>query len=69
MNRYLLFGGDVYYARGGMRDFIADFDDEFEAMRIAHIRVEEDIIEWWHIYDTYTMMRVQGTEQQAHGYD
>jgi len=64
MKRYLLFGGDQYYASGGMADYIGDYDDVEEAEMAARalegkkrpiwsMSSDRDTrVEWWHIFDT-----------------
>lgn len=36
MKNFLLFGGEIYYAGGGMEDFIKDFDTLQEATEFAN---------------------------------
>jgi hypothetical protein len=48
MRRYLVFGGHCYYASGGFRDFLGDFDNLKDAEAITNASEE---IEWWHIFD------------------
>ena len=55
MKRYLLFKGDIYYARGGMYDFVADGSGTVELMNILDEQKHNnscDDYEWWYIYDT-----------------
>lgn len=52
MKRYWLFGGEVYYAGGGMYDFISGFDTKEEAVLEASRRVASSDIQWWHVFDT-----------------
>ena len=40
MKRYLLFGGHVYYPRGGWRDFIGSFDTVEEAEKFHYDGLE-----------------------------
>lgn len=46
-NRYLVFAGDSYYARGGMLDFHMATDD-IEADGVKNIIANND---WAHVYD------------------
>lgn len=51
--RYWLFGGLIYYASGGMEDFIASFDTKEEALakaiELEYIKAE---FKWHHVIDT-----------------
>lgn len=38
MKRYLAFYGSIYYPRGGMDDFIGDFDTEEEAITSIELK-------------------------------
>lgn len=51
MKRFLLFGGDTYYPRGGMDDFKGDYDTIDEAKNEALLKRYCD---WIHIYDQET---------------
>ena len=46
--RYLLFGGEFYYAKGGGNDFIGS------GYVIDDIGGAEDLdkFDWWHVFDT-----------------
>lgn len=50
--RYWLFGGAIYYASGGMRDFNGSFDREEEAKAKAKEKEYTDEYNWYHILDT-----------------
>jgi hypothetical protein len=59
MKRYWLFGGDCYYARGGMCDLIGSFDTEAEAKEAfdsakanGAIGLDPSDISWWQIFDS-----------------
>lgn len=69
--RYLLFGGDVWYARGGMGDFIIDSDDLDYLLEVADYLqgIDEIPIYWWHIYDFTERGFVAGSEGQAYSGD
>lgn len=50
MNKYLLFGGDVYYPRGGFDDYQGEFDSLEEAESYAKEKFPDTPrFEWWHI--------------------
>ena len=60
MKRYLLFAGDTYYPRGGMRDLKGDFEYLTEAKLAAAegesmIGNEGSGYDWWHVFDTQEM--------------
>lgn len=73
MKRYLLFGGEYFYARGGWHDSLGDFDlVEDAAAKGRELRAIDEIpstpfVEWWHVIDTETGEIVAGTYQQALG--
>jgi hypothetical protein len=59
MKRYWLFGGESYYARGGMRDLIGSYDTEAEAKAAfdsakanGAIDLRGTDIGWWQIFDS-----------------
>ena len=58
MKRYLLFGYNQYYPRGGWYDLQGSFDTPQEAIKAAKTgesMVAEVGYDWWHIIDTETM--------------
>jgi len=68
MKRYLLFYGEIYYACGGMDDFLGDYDTIEEAKKAVEEKINADkyydtIEEMWqykwaHIWDTETRSEV-----------
>lgn len=67
MKQYLLFGGDIYYASGGMHDFRGSFATIDEARARIDKRIEQaDPLDWWHIYDIETMKIVARSSAQAY---
>ena len=48
MKRFIAFGGDTYYACGGMYDIKGDFDSLEDAL-IFCLNENDD---WYHIYDS-----------------
>lgn len=64
MERYWLFGGDIYYASGGMADFVGQYAVLAEA--VAAWQAEYDYT-WWHVVDTQSMMVVAGSPGQGYG--
>lgn len=50
MYRYLVFGGDIYYASGGINDFIGSYDTLDAAIEAA-LKKDDD---WYHIFDSET---------------
>lgn len=51
-NRYMLFGGSVYYPVGGMDDFAGSFSTLEAAKDYAENTYIDEDFEWWHVYDT-----------------
>lgn len=60
MKRYWLFGGETYYARGGMWDFIIDSND-IDDLYVASLGYD-----WFHIYDSHDKRMTVMTPDQAH---
>jgi hypothetical protein len=56
--RYLLFGGDCYYASGGGHDFLEAGDSIDDLMAAA----DE---EWFHVFDTQELVIVAGSQKQS----
>jgi len=66
MERYLLFGGDVFYASGGFHDFLGDYATVPLACEAAYRpstwRLWQQYVDgfdaegymWWHVVDTHT---------------
>jgi hypothetical protein len=68
MKRYLAFYGDIYYAGGGMNDFIGDYDsveDCEKAIKEQHVKNRPDDFEWewaWkQIWDSQTRSFIVNT--------
>jgi hypothetical protein len=61
--KYLMFGGETYYAKGGFNDLIG-LGDSVDGL-IYSDGVSD--LDWWHVVDTETNEIVAGTESQAHG--
>ena len=66
MERYILFGGIIYYASGGWHDVQGSFADHETAWTTAQQLMEQDKIEWWHIVDLESGEIVGQTERQAY---
>ena len=62
--RYLLFGGEFFYAKGGARD-IKHASNSVDRLK-EEAESDGDLL-WWHIFDTKTGLVIDGTTQQAHG--
>jgi hypothetical protein len=63
MKRYLTFYGAVYYPRGGMDDFIGDFDTKEEAIECIKLKNEKEDggsfkYCWANVYDTEDRIEV-----------
>lgn len=62
MKRYLVFGGQCFYARGGFKDLIADAQTaSWGRARALEIIAEaqspgssSEPLEWWHVVDLHT---------------
>lgn len=77
MKRYLVFAGDIWYAGGGWRDLIGEFDAYEDAF--AHAtgfeKEETEVCSngdtcfngWWHIIDTHTSIPVLESDEAACG--
>lgn len=50
MKKYLIFGGDQYYPRGGWSDFIKDFETLESAL--DYIARLDSSVDWIHIVNT-----------------
>ena len=61
--KYLMFGGEAYYAKGGFNDLIG-FGESIDSL--ANSDGVSDL-DWWHIVDAESNMIVAGTDIQAHG--
>jgi hypothetical protein len=64
--RYLLFGGHVYYAGGGGRDFIAGSDIKGDLVDRGQSQVLADEIEWWSIFDAEALETVARSTVRPH---
>lgn len=81
MKRYLLFGGTVYYASGGMHDFISDHDILDEARNKGKQLIDEGYrqkvcpfgqshvgteIQWCHVFDSLTNSIVMQSDHKPY---
>lgn len=62
MKRFLLFGGDKYYACGGWADFLGSFDSVEEALA-------QPKQEWRHVIDTHQLGKPVHVDGKAYGQD
>ena len=69
MKRYLVFGGESYYARGGWNDFLVSFDELHQAKSFISAWKAEDrrTHEWAHIIDSHNWGIVIRTEEIPYG--
>ena len=72
MKRYWLFGGEYYYAKGGLHDFVTESNNLSQLNSHAQIienygEILYDTFDWWHIVDIKTMKILTGSTCQAHG--
>lgn len=65
MKNYLAFYGDIYYASGGMHDFIGDYNTKEEAIKAIedeHERNRQEDISWefgWgHVWDSINKEKI-----------
>lgn len=69
--RFVLLGGEDYYAAGGFNDFISSHDTLDGALKEASFRERSakrsDCVEWWHIWDCGTNSVVAKSDHQAYG--
>lgn len=59
MTRFIIFGGQAYYAQGGAFDILDIVTSEADAIRIAASKYEDEQrypkeIDWVHVFDTVT---------------
>jgi hypothetical protein len=66
MKRYLIFGGDHFYAMGGFHDFLSSHDVISDAMRCVK-QYPEGYVQWWHIFDSesHEIVAYSGTAYMA----
>lgn len=65
--KYILFGGECYYAKGGWNDYLGH-GKELDPL-IDSECLKNFAIDWWHIVDTETKEIVAGSKHQAHNSD
>jgi len=63
--RYLLFGGECYYARGGAHDLLGSGNSSDDLIKSEALNARD--IEWWHVYDTVERKIVCRSEAIPHG--
>lgn len=51
MKRFLLFGGDHFYARGGWVDFLDSYDTLEDAKDAGEATIDQWWNQWFHIVD------------------
>ena len=66
--RYYLFAANIYYARGGVNDFVESSTSFEKLQQLAKQKFsdEEDYVQWYHICDE-NMNIVDKSEEQAYG--
>jgi hypothetical protein len=73
---YMLFGGQCYYAKGGLNDLLLCTESAQDAISYARMLEEttghkQDGIEWWHVVfvdsATQTAVVVKRSECTPHG--
>jgi hypothetical protein len=68
MKRFLVFGGEIYYAKGGFHDFLSSHDTLEAAVQCAQ-QYDDTDVEWWHIFDATTGTIVAHSDGEAYGTD
>lgn len=66
LQRFVLFGGMVYYASGGWLDMQGDYADHESAWAQAQQLMEREEITWWQIVDLQLGEIVGKSDNQAH---
>ncbi len=51
MNIYIIFGGDIYYPKGGGGDFLCSTDDYMYAKAFVDGYIKESTLRWAHVWD------------------
>ena len=51
MKNFILFGGETWYAKGGIHDKIDIFKDKQSAIDEGIRLLKIDKIDWYHVYD------------------
>lgn len=54
LKRYVVMGGQIYYACGGFEDYLESFDNKDEAIAYRDKFVEEGSYVWAHVADIET---------------
>ena len=76
IKRYLLFGGDCHYAKGGMNDLIGSFDYRQDAIDNGSLRnnlpkfgIDSSPlhVDWYHVYDTVEQKICDWSERLPYG--
>lgn len=69
--KFLVFGGERFYASGGWNDFIGEYETLKRAVEVAKdlmgYYVVERHIEWWHVaHEGQVLATCYDDEHQAH---
>ena len=67
--KFMLFGGETYYALGGGHDLLKASDDLQELTDYALDLGRKYEIDWFHILNVETGMLIIASGTQAHGVD
>jgi hypothetical protein len=65
MKIYWLFGGECYYASGGMNDYVGRFETIEEATAAAKERFKD--LEWWHVLNLDLGIIVANSDDTPYG--
>ena len=72
MNNFMLFGGEFYYAKGGLNDWLGTFnslEEAFEYKKIQYPEYTYRELDWYQVFDKTSMEIVARSEHYAHGND
>lgn len=65
MKRFVVFGGDIFYAFGGFADYAGSFGSRQEAIDFARESLSYES-EWWQVFDMAERVLVE-EHQEAFG--
>lgn len=65
--KYFLFSGEMYYAEGGMSDFIAYHESLELLIQCGEHMLTDQGCRWYHILDVSTMSIVKVSGEQIYG--
>ncbi len=70
MSQFMLFGGEFYYAKGGLNDWLGTFNSLEEALEYKKIHFPgHSALDWFQVFDKESLEIVARSESYAHGAD